>query len=706
MDILNIVLLIICFVLGACIAWFIAKRGNDNAPKEEPPVAEEKSAPDTSSLFDLRRELNALSEENSFLKEENNRLKNESDKRIADATEKAKQTEKSVTEKYESILTQIKEENARLDSQLKMATEGKLDDVVKSKLAKATDNDDRIKTLESELNSLQQQHNSLLKGQTPLQDELNALKSERDTLKKKVKKLSDDLDEAEEEQEELEDRLKKKNSELQLSQAELEDANKDKKRLKNELELRESELAEKIDDLKRKGSSIAFVQAILSAPEEKDQDKKLARNIDLLEAFVRGQYIECVASICNSYPQIFEQDGKSGKEAFTEQKKLTLKALDEWAAAKRKSWLDRKTTIAFVGEFSAGKTSIVNRLLSQDDPNIPLLPVSSKATTAIPTYIAGGVKENYTFVSPDGKLKKISQEDFKKVSKEVLDEIKGVSSLIKYFVMTYKNPNLDGLSILDTPGFNSNDSEDKTRTIGVINECDALFWVFDVNTGTVNRSSIELIKKELNKPLFVVINKVDTKHESEVDKVEALIRKTLSDAGLEVKKYIRFSSKAPLGDMMNPIKSIPKDNSRSQFIEEELEGLKNLTDIFIDAIKNQEREEIELNNKCDAITNQFVEGMQILHSDCEDAASIPQWTEHIFSNDRYEMDRDAGDELIELLDKIATENTNRLAELYDEANEARREAQQAYSDLIDMKVCYSNLNNCYEEFKKLSKPLK
>ncbi len=39
--------------------------------------------------------------------------------------------------------------------------------------------------------------------------------------------------------------------------------------------------------------------------------------------------------------------------------------------------------------------------------------------------------------------------------------------------MTYKNPNLNGLSILDTPGFNSNDSEDRERTIDVINECDA-----------------------------------------------------------------------------------------------------------------------------------------------------------------------------------------------------------------------------------------
>ena len=39
--------------------------------------------------------------------------------------------------------------------------------------------------------------------------------------------------------------------------------------------------------------------------------------------------------------------------------------------------------------------------------------------------------------------------------------------------MGYDNPNLTDLSILDTPGFNSNDENDAKRTIKVINETDA-----------------------------------------------------------------------------------------------------------------------------------------------------------------------------------------------------------------------------------------
>lgn len=98
----------------------------------------------------------------------------------------------------------------------------------------------------------------------------------------------------------------------------------------------------------------------------------------------------------------------------------------------------------------------------------------------------------------------------------------------------------------------------------------------------MNRSSISLIKEKLNKPLYVVINKVDTKPKSEVDKVEALISKTLKDAGLKVEKYIRFSAKAPLEDIMAPIKSVGSTSENDTFVEDvqtDLEGLSKNTKV-------------------------------------------------------------------------------------------------------------------------------
>lgn len=82
--------------------------------------------------------------------------------------------------------------------------------------------------------------------------------------------------------------------------------------------------------------------------------------------------------------------------------------------------------------------------------------------------------------------------------------------------------------------------------------------------------------------MYVVINKVDTKPKSEVDKVEALISKTLKDAGLKVEQYIRFSAKAPLEDIMAPIKSVGSTSESDTFVEDvqtDLEGLSKNTKV-------------------------------------------------------------------------------------------------------------------------------
>ena len=376
---------------------------------------------------------------------------------------------------------------------------------------------------------------------------------------------------------------------------------------------------------------------------------------------------------------------------------------DQWASTKRKSWLDGKTTIAFVGEFSAGKTSIVNRILSQDDPSIPRLPVSTKATTAIPTYIAGGQTVSYSFISGDAKRKTILEETFKKVSKDVLDQVKGVSSLIKYFVMTYKNPNLDGLSILDTPGFNSNDSEDRERTIEVINECDALFWVFDVNAGTINRGSISTIKEKLNKPLYVVINKVDTKAVSEVQKVEDLIKQTLAEEGLKVEQFIRFSAKESLNTIMNPIKSINRDTKRDAFVTIVGEEIERIISTLNDNVKKYNKNYHEVCREMDEIDSALTDCLKELQSDCETAESIPQWVEHIFSKDRFEMSASEGTSLKELLRQIANEKVFDIAKGFDVRVHKTTEAQEAWSNLSKAKNAYQNANKCYEQYKKISR---
>ena len=460
----------------------------------------------------------------SQLSVENERLKTklaETEKKLTNSVDLENELDK-IESKYKALLKEANEQCAQLDEQLKNAIDGKIDNSFKEQLAQT------------------------------------------EKLKKKIKDLEEDIEENEDEISDLKNKIKSKNEEYD------ENLRKEKKQttnLREELSSARQALEEKVKELKIKMESLDFIQEILSAKEISTEDtQKLYKRINTFESFVKGSYLDLNSYLYNSYDIPWKEF--KGKQAIAPKKQYVIDNCDQWTATKRKSWLDGKRTIAFVGEFSAGKTSIVNRILTQDNPDIPKLPVSTEATTAIPTYIAGGSVVSYSFISGDGRRKEILEETFKKVSKEVLDQIKGVSSLIKYFVMTYKNPNLNGLSILDTPGFNSNDSEDRDRTIDVINECDALFWVFDVNAGTVNRSSISIIKEKLNKPLYIVINKVDTKPESEIQKVEELIQKTLKKEGLKIEQFIRFSSKASIEDIMTPIHSVKKIESRENFISE------------------------------------------------------------------------------------------------------------------------------------------
>ena len=601
----------------------------------------------------------------SQLKVENESLKNklaETEKKRNNNVDYKNELEK-IELKYKALLKEANEQCAQLDEQLKNAIDGKIDNSFKEQLAQT------------------------------------------EKLKKEIKDLKEEIEENEDDISNLKNKLQLKDEDIAELQDNLKTEQKNTNCLKEELSSLSQTLDDKLEELKIKMGSLDFIQEILSAKEISTEDtQKLYKRINTFESFVKGSYLDLNSYLYNSYDNIPWKEF-IGKQAIAPKKQYVIDHCDQWTATKRKSWLDGKRTIAFVGEFSAGKTSIVNRILTQDNPDIPKLPVSTKATTAIPTYIAGGSVVSYSFISGDGRRKEILEETFKKISKEVLNQIKGVSSLIKYFVMTYKNPNLNGLSILDTPGFNSNDSEDRDRTIDVINECDALFWVFDVNAGTVNRSSISIIKEKLNKPLYIVINKVDTKSESEIQKVEELIQKTLEEEGLKVEQFIRFSSKASIEDIMTPIHSVKKIESRENFISEIKEDLEHLLKECKENVDEQNKSYIEECQNGENIIDDLNEDFNLLYKDCEAARQIPRWETHIFSSDRYEMSEEEYDQLIELLDIIAEERPKIIANKIDNLRENAEKAQEVYSMLCDIESAWQNINDCLEQYKKITKEL-
>ena len=516
---------------------------------------------------------------------------------------------------------------------------------------------------------------------TPQAD--SALQAKVEELTARLARTKKALEKAEEENEELEDKLKRDKREAEKREAE---KAKEAEEQVSAMEKQLSSLQETLDETKdRAGQALSFVREVLTAQVTSERSE-LEQKVEEMVALIHSDE-------CRKYITLTDEEKSN---------------LSMWQSECAKSWIQGKVKVAFIGEFSAGKTSIVNRLLQDGDPHAIQLPVSSKATTAIPTYISGrkgGGKATYRFYTPDSILKEISEDAFRRVNKEVLEEVGGVSSMIKYFVMAYANKGLERLSILDTPGFSSLDKEDEQRTdeqrtMEVINECDALFWVVDVNNGQLNSRSIRVIRQYLHKPLYIIINKVDTKSQSEVKQAEQAIRATCSKEKLQVKGFIYMGMKTPLDELHQVFSTLGSSSSLglldgiSQRIQELINEQKVIKKEYDDKrrLYNQELSLLEeaFNEILDTVATRAVE-----------AAAIPHFEKHLWSEDRYEMKRTEYWKLTSRLNYLSEEapytlkdNVEGIKEAISNIRSAEKEAKKCRSklaDLVGLKKRFSQL---------------
>ena len=513
----------------------------------------------------------------------------------------------------------------------------------------------------------------------------NTLRTQIAELTARLAKAQKALKNAEEENEELEEELKR---DLKREAEKTKEAKEQVRTLEKDL----SSLKEALDETNKRancrGEALTFVREVLTAQVTSERSE-LEQKVEEMVALIHSD--ECRAYI-----------------ALTDEEERDLSM---WQSECAKSWIQGKVKVAFIGEFSAGKTSIVNRLLQEGDPHAIQLPVSSKATTAIPTYISGrkgGGKATYRFYTPDSILKEISEDTFRRVSKEVLEEVGGISSMIKYFVMAYANKGLERLSILDTPGFSSQDKEDEQRTMEVINECDALFWVVDVNSGTLNTRSIRVIRQYLHKPLYIIINKVDTKSQSEVKQAEQAIRATCSKEKLEVKGFIYMGMGTPL-DELHQVFSTLGSSSSLGLLEAFSQRIQELIDEQMDIKKEYDDKQHQYHQELSELETTFSNNLDTVAELAEAAAAIPHFETHFFSSDCFEMDALEYEELKEKLTVLSEEapdilrgNVEGIKEAVSNILSIEDEADTCRSILADLEGLQNRFTQLREQIDQLS----
>lgn len=204
--------------------------------------------------------------------------------------------------------------------------------------------------------------------------------------------------------------------------------------------------------------------------------------------------------------------------------------------------------VAFLGEFSAGKSSLINSLLKK-----PILPAFEKPTNAVIVEIKKGEEDKITKSYQDVNENIVTEEiQFYQFAEEVMNyddnkkimlELKDIDFIDEHTVL------------IDTPGVTSINEMHTDVTFGYLPFVDVAFVLLNLNIGAPSKSFIDFLKKFpkefLNKIYFVMTFK-DTKTDAEVNKIKEYFIEALSPL-FENLNILVVSSKKAMENIDNPI---------------------------------------------------------------------------------------------------------------------------------------------------------
>ncbi|ARU60044.1 hypothetical protein CBW65_02410 [Tumebacillus avium] len=187
---------------------------------------------------------------------------------------------------------------------------------------------------------------------------------------------------------------------------------------------------------------------------------------------------------------------------------------DEKNAAKvaelSEKWEQGAFAIAFCGHFSAGKSSMINKLLGAD-----ILPSSPIPTSANIVEIRGGAEKKALAYLTDGDAIEFDLDtELEKIKNYAAD-----GNTVVKIEITHPSELLgEHVSVMDTPGIDSTDDAHKVSTESALHLADVIFYVMDYNhvQSELNFSFTKTLK-DRGKPVYLVVNQIDKHMDFELD---------------------------------------------------------------------------------------------------------------------------------------------------------------------------------------------
>ena len=196
-----------------------------------------------------------------------------------------------------------------------------------------------------------------------------------------------------------------------------------------------------------------------------------------------------------------------------------------------------KRSVAIGGGFSSGKSAFINSFIKQPDIE---LPVGIQPVTAIPSYVMASVDVSIKGYTRTGATVDIARDLYAQLSHDSMSTFSFnlKDQMPSIAVEVPLQAGFEHICLIDTPGYDpagGDTGSDKETAINSLSDRDALIWMIDVGNGTIPQSDLEFLHAmELNGlPLYVVLNKADTKPSSELKDILAEVKDELEDAELE-----------------------------------------------------------------------------------------------------------------------------------------------------------------------------
>ncbi len=179
--------------------------------------------------------------------------------------------------------------------------------------------------------------------------------------------------------------------------------------------------------------------------------------------------------------------------------------------------LDRPLLLAILGEFNAGKSTLVNAIVGADVAPTGILP-----TTATLNLLRGGAERRVRVVRKDGTTREGSYGDVKLLLADAETE----GAIVDHVEIVLPSELLERVWILDTPGSNAPHPEHEALAREALHRADAALWIFDAGQAgkaTEGRVLESIVKSR--REVVAALNKVDRLRGTELEQViDALAR--------------------------------------------------------------------------------------------------------------------------------------------------------------------------------------